>query len=197
MGPNSWDRKDEMRSWNEKPSLVNSSQEIYLEPRQYEAAIRLGQEMDATVGNDYKNDPNGSFAVADRYILGMLGEFAFMQYLHNYGVKYDWNPQATGKSDDGDFTLYWEGKPVIFDVKTLRGHRQSLLVSKREYEKKHDWRYAVVRQGTNGGRYFQIMGICRREDLVFDTFPDGQEVWKLPVQNLKNPGTIVSFCDKA
>lgn len=170
--------------------------DIYLSPPEFDAAVKLGREMDATVGNDFKGDPNG-FGVPDRYVLGMLGEFAFAQMLRNFGLRFEWDPRATGKSDNGDFTLFYKGKPFTIDVKTLRGHRQSIMLSQREYDKQHtNWRYAAVRQH-GGERYYTIHGICSYGDFYQRMLDDGKTVYERRLGELKGVGALTANCDMA
>ena len=45
------------------------------------------------------------------------GEIAFEKYLNFQHIPFDFEKEHLGKSKRPDFTIEWEGRPIVFDVK--------------------------------------------------------------------------------
>lgn len=181
----------------QKTQVTASGAHIYLHSQDYQKAVALGIAMEKSIGVDdpAAGNPN-KFAVPHRFVLGMLGEFAFAQFLTNYGIKYEWNPQANGKSDKGDFVLYVKGARLVIDVKTIAHYRTSVMLAEREYYKNPRWRYVVARQaGGDGSNHFEIHGIANVKDFTEAIMRDNRIVWECALPKLKSPAYITSHCD--
>lgn len=167
---------------------------IILDTHSYNEAIRLGEEMHRSIGNS-ETSKNG-YAVANRFIVGMIGEFAFAAFLDLYGVRYDWQPKADGKSDSKDFALYSNGKKLIIDVKTLSTHSDRLLLFEREYEKikANGWRVVfceIIKENK-----VEILGVANHTNFYLQEVNGLGKRYVCMLSELKAPSLIVTYSDK-
>src|SRR2546428_9005665 len=77
-------------------------------------AIRLGRGDFEVTGQALAGDQVVKKAMADSHT---HGEILFEQYLESQGLPFEFEKEHAGRSKRPDYTIEWDGKTIIFDVK--------------------------------------------------------------------------------
>ena len=94
------------------------------------------------------------------YFWGYLGEWALVSWLSVYGIRATWQPQATGRPDDGD--IFAGG--IVIDAKALpKPTHRHLMIPEAQFKRHHNRDlYVPVMNIGDGKRTMRVLGAVSR-----------------------------------
>lgn len=116
-----------------------------------------------------KKTPNYTgLSEPDRFYYGTLGEFVFLQYCKERGLKCNYNFKIQEESNSHDFVMFLNnGAPVTVDVKTAtKIFHKNLMMPKTQYDL-YSYNYYVAVRLINSDSA-QIHGYCYKTDFLFE-----------------------------
>jgi hypothetical protein len=143
---------------------------------------------DVTLMN-FDNDYNyTNLSDPDRFYVGYLGEFIFLQWCYDNMIDLDYSVNCNGYAGDEDFLLFdLQGNSITIDIKTAsKSYHKKIMMPKAQAEKyRYDY-YVAIRLNDDFG---EICGYCTKEDLT-ETFVKIPTLEKNlselePIENLK------------
>ena len=130
----------------------------------------------------------------DRFLVGYIGELAFVQFLIESLVDHKYVPRTDGVPDSGDIYVFGK-RSVNIDVKTAsQGFHQCLMIPQRQYRERMMEKGIDIVVGARWHReseYVSLMGAIEFDAL--ESIADMREMGDGQAPPVKIPTVLVPF----